>query len=238
MPFAHPSLTPPDEAERQRSLRRYDVLAALHESVFGEFVALAARIFALPISLVSVIDDQTAHYPANVGMPGHHAQPRVEALCATAVLHDHAVVFQDLAAELHQPSAANDEALRTAQANGLGFYAGAPLRTPDGHNLGTLCVIDHAPRPFTAPEQRMLEQLADLASQIVAVRYACLHQPGGRQAEWESVCERLRDELPAFTALLRYLHARHGVQVPVPAEVLAQIERRLGDLREVLAHDE
>ena len=80
----------------------------------------------------------------------------------------------------------------------------------------------------------MLEHLAGLVSQAVAVRHQCLQQPVGGPRHWGSICAELQDELRALTALVRYLFTRHGTQVPVPNDVLAQVERRLQDLREVL----
>ena len=92
-------LIPPDEAERLRSIEQYEVLPSLHEPVFDEFVALTARIFSLPISLIALVDAETVHYPANHGMPGNDEQPREEALCSAAILNHKAIVYKDVAAE-------------------------------------------------------------------------------------------------------------------------------------------
>lgn len=223
---------PADEANRLRSVRAYEVLPALTEPVFDEFVALTARIFSLPISLISVVEDDDVYYPANQGMPNNRQQLRVEALCSTAIALSRAVVYHDLALEQHPniPS----EALQAANANHVRFYAGALLRLPDQRPLGTLCVIDRTPRTFTPDEQRILELLAALVSRTIAVRHRCHQQPKIGEAQWARLSAELQEEVQAFNALVRYLFARHGTQVPVPSAFLTQVESRIRDLQGLL----
>ena len=227
-----PSTSPDDDAARLHSVRAFEVLPALTEPVFDEFVALTARIFNLPISLISVVEEADVYYPANHGMPGNDHQPRAAALCSTAIVLARAVVYHDLTLE-----AASDipwEALRAAQANELRFYAGALLRMPDQRPLGTLCIIDRQPRTFTSDEQRILELLAALVSQTIAVRHRCRLEPDPGEAQWARLSGELQEEVQALNALVRYLFARHGTQVPVPADFLTQVESRLLDLQAIL----
>jgi len=230
-PSSSPNL-PPDEADRLRGLRAFDVLPALIEPVFDEFVALTARIFSLPISLISVVEEHEVYYPANTGMPGHKQQPRVEALCSVAIAQGRAVVYHDLALE-HHPEIPPD-ALSAAQANSLRFYAGALLVLPDMRPVGTLCVIDRVARTFSPDEQRILELLARLVSRTIAIRHLCRQQPNTGEAEWKRLSTELQEEVQALNALVRYLFARHGTQVPVPADFLTQVESRINDLQALL----
>jgi GAF domain-containing protein len=223
---------PADETDRLRSLRAFEVLPALTEPVFEEFVALTARIFSLPISLISVVDEDDVYYPANLGMPGNSRQPRVEALCSTAIALSRAVVYHDLALEHYAEIPA--EALHAAETNQLRFYAGALLRLPDQRPLGTLCVIDRAPRAFTHDEQRILDLLAALVSRTIAVRHLCRLQRETGEAQWTRLSAELQEEVQAFNALVRYLFARHGTQVPVPSAFLTQVESRIRDLQGLL----
>ncbi len=232
MPALSSSPLPADEAERLLTLRTYDVQSALDEPVFNEIVALTARIFSLPISLIALVEAEVVHYPANHGMPGHTGQPRDEALCSTAILHQHAVVYRDLAVETDPLITA--KAARTALQNNLRFYAAAPLRMPGDHNIGTLCIIDHQPRNFSEPEQHTLEQMAALVARAVTVRHTCHVAPAGEQ-HWQTIRVQLQEELQELTALVRYLYARYGNPTPVPADLLAQVERRLQQSHEVLA---
>ncbi|PJJ59401.1 GAF domain-containing protein [Hymenobacter chitinivorans] len=223
---------PDNESERLRSLRAYDVLPTLIEPIFDEFVALTAQVFSLPISLIAVVEEAEVFYPANHGMPGNDRQRRAEALCSTAIEKARAVVYHDLLLETAATIPA--EAALAAQQNELRFYAGALLRLPDQSPLGTLCIIDRQPRTFSATEQQVLDQLAALVSQAIAVRHACLYQSADGLEQWEQLRTQLQEELRELTALVRYLFTRHGVQIPVPAELLAQVERRLHDFRALL----
>ena len=226
-------LLPVDEAERLHSLRAHDVLPTLIEPLFDEFVALTAQVFSLPISLIAVVEEHEVLYPVNVGMPGHTRQPRVETLCATAIQKSCAVVYHDLAVETS--AALPPEALHAADGNDLRFYAGALLRLPDQRPLGTLCIIDRQPRTFSTTEQQVLDHLAALVSQTLAVRLACRARPVDGPERWVELHARLQEELRDLTALVRYLFTRHGIQIPVPAEMLAQVERRLVDLTRFLS---
>ena len=226
------SLLPADESERLQSLRAYNVLPALTEPLFDEFVALTAQVFSLPISLIAVVEEDEVYYPANHGMPGNDQQPRVEALCSTAIQQARAVVYHDLV--LESSATITPEAARAAQHNELRFYAGAVLRLPDQRLLGTLCIIDRQPRTFSADEQQVLDHLAAVVSQAIAVRHACLARSAAGAAQWEHLRAQLQEELRELTALVRYLFTRYGVQIPVPADLLAQVERRLLDLQRLL----
>lgn len=224
-------LLPEDEAARLSSLRSYDLLPALRETVFDELVALTARIFSLPISLIALVDEEQVFYKANHGMPGNEKQPRQEALCSTAILHDKAVVYQDV--EQERNPLITKQAAQAARTNQLRFYAAAPLRMPDRQPIGALCIIDRQPRVFSEDEQRMLEKLAAVVSHTVAVRQMCRTQPDG-ETRWKMVRLQLQEEVQALRALVRYLLTRYGTTVPVPSALLIQFERRLPDLHELL----
>lgn len=225
-------LIPADETQRLGSIRHYDVSSSLQESIFGEFVSLTARIFSVPISLIALVEEQQVRYTANFGLPNVKLQPREEALCSTAILHNKAVVYSDLATETSPfitPDAAN-----AASSKGLRFYAAAPIRMPDERRIGSLCVIDRQPRSFSANEQALLERIATLISQMITVRYCCLATPSLGLAQWQLTREQIQEEIQGLAALVRYLITRHGTQVPVSQDMLALITRRLNDLSAVL----
>lgn len=226
------SRLPDADAAHLRSLRAHEVLPTLSEPVFEEYVALTARIFSLPISLISVVVEDTVYYPANQGMLGHDQQRRVEALCATAIEQAHTAIYCDL--DLEPSAVIPPEAQQAAQNNKLRFYAGALVFLPNQRPLGTLCIIDRHPRTFTAEEQRILELLAALVSQTIVVRHRGQAQAETNGALWERLSKELQEEIQALNALVRYLAARYGTMVPVPATFLTQVESRLRDLQELL----
>ena len=230
------SLLPADESERLRSLRVYDVLPALIEPLFDEFVALTAQLFSLPISLIAVVEENDVFYPASYGLSGHERQARVETLCATAIQKSRTVVYHDLAVEI--AATLRPEALHAAESNELRFYAGALLRLPDQRPLGTLCIIDRQARTFSETEQQVLDHLAALVSQAIAVRLTCLARPAAGAARWEQLHAQFQGELRELTALVRYLVTRHGIQIPGPADLLAQVQRRLADISRFVSEEQ
>lgn len=226
------SLLPADEAARLRSLHHHAILSSLHEAVFEELVRLTAQVFSLPISLITLIEAEEARYIANQGLPGQERQPRVEALCALAVREKKAVVFADLT-QAQQQARLTAEDSEAARLRNLQFYAGVPLRMPDQRTIGTLCVIDHRPRTFSAAEQQVLTRISDLVALTIVVRHYCLVEGLG-EAHWQAVQALLVEEIGALVALVRYLVTRLTVQIPVPEEVLNLVMRRLDDVHTLL----
>ncbi|MEN3975279.1 PAS domain S-box protein [Emcibacter sp. SYSU 3D8] len=130
---------PPDESARLEALRRYGVLDTPPEQAFDDLTALAARICAAPMAMVSLVDATRQWLKSSVGVP-YASAPRDTALCAYAILGRDVFVVPDIAQDVRfaSPPAGPDAGIR--------FYAGAPLITGDGHALGTLCVADRVPR--------------------------------------------------------------------------------------------
>ena len=156
----------------------------------------------------------------------------MESLCSTAITLGQAVVYHDVL--LEHPTTIPKEALQAAENNHLRFYAGALLHLPDQRPVGTLCLIDREPRPFTPDEQHVLELLAGLVSRTLAVRHLCHARSDTGKAQWTQLSAELQEEIGALNALVRYLNARNGSEVPVPTAFLAQVEGRMHDLQSVL----
>ncbi|MCI3206900.1 sensor domain-containing diguanylate cyclase [Pandoraea capi] len=147
-----------DEAERLAALRRYEILDTPPEPAFDRIVRLASHVLGTPISLISLLDESRQWFKARRGIDATHT-PRSMAFCSHAILSDDVLVVPDARADRRFA----DNPLVTGDPN-IRFYAGAPLRTPEGHRLGTLCVIDRRPRDLD-DEKRAL--LADLSSLVV-----------------------------------------------------------------------
>ena len=131
-----------------------------HEKAFDDLVALAARICGTPVSLVSLVDRDRQWFKANLGLEIRET-PRAVAFCSHAIERpDQLMIVPDAARD---PVFANNP-LVTGEW-GIRFYAGMPLRTPEGHAIGTLCVIDRQPRTLSAEQQ---EALGVLARQVMA----------------------------------------------------------------------
>lgn len=146
------------ERERMAAVRRYDILDTPPDGAFDRITALAARRFGTPISIISVVDEDRIWFKSHHGLPVSEIG-RDPGLCASAILGDAPYVLNDASINprsLTNPLVAGDFGLR--------FYAGVPLTTSDGHNLGTLCVIDKQARPI---DQAQIEDLKDLASVVM-----------------------------------------------------------------------
>lgn len=225
-------LLPANEAERLRSLHRYDILHSLQEVLFDELVLLAGAVFRLPIAYISLVDAERVHYKASYGSPLPPPTPRAGLPCAQVVKHGRVVLYHDLAEAAQTPL--DGAAIQNCLNQGVRFYAGAPLRMPDQYIIGTLCLVDQQPRDFSADEQHLLEDLANIVSHAIVMRHHCHSSPKLGKAQWQAIQQSARDEVYGLGALVRYLTARYGPAVPVPEEVLQPVRRRLHDLRAIL----
>ena len=147
------------EQQRLQALQGYQVLDTDAELAFDELTRLTSVYFDVPIALVSLLDDKRQWFKSRVGIEAE-STPRSIAFCDLAIRQPDVTVIPDA---LKDPRFAHNP-LVTGEP-GIRFYAGAPLITPDGHALGTLCIIDRKPREFT-PAQR--DALAVLSRQVVA----------------------------------------------------------------------
>jgi two-component sensor histidine kinase len=149
---------PSRERKRISVLRRYDILDSPPDGSFDRITALAAKLFEVPISIISLVDTDRIWFKSHHGLEVDEIG-RDLGLCASCILEDAPWVLTDAKTDvraLANPLVAGDFGLR--------FYLGVPLRTHDGYNLGTLCVIDQQPREVTDREK---SQLADLASVVM-----------------------------------------------------------------------
>jgi PAS domain S-box-containing protein len=156
---------PHDEDRRLASLRALRVLDSLPEREYDDLVHLASTICGTPIALISLIDEGRQWFKARLGLAAVET-PREVAFCAHAILEpDRTFVVGDARAD----ERFHDNPLVTGDPH-VRFYAGAPLRAPDGHPLGTICVIDRVPRELTPDQTRALEALARQVTSLLALR--------------------------------------------------------------------
>ncbi len=147
---------PSREVDRLKALNDYDVLDSEREAEFDEIAVLAGEICRTPIALISFVAADRQWFKAEVGL-GANETPLDVSFCRHALGSPRIMVVPDAA----QDERFRDNPLVTGEP-WIRFYAGAPLISPQGHAVGTLCVIDRAPRPdgLTALETHALEVLA------------------------------------------------------------------------------
>lgn len=124
------------------------------EQALDDLTALAAHLCGTPIALVSLVDEHRQWFKAKLGLEMTETS-RTISFCGHALHQREPFIVQDAA---HDPRFA-DNPMVTGEP-GIRFYAGAPLITGEGIALGTLCVIDHAPRTLTEPQTQALQILA------------------------------------------------------------------------------
>lgn len=147
---------PDYEAARLEALRKYQILDTAPEQVFDDITKLAAFICGAPIAMMSLIDEERQWFKSRLEMPVAQT-PREDALCAHTILQKEILEVEDARSDRRFA----DSPLVLASPH-IRFYAGAPLVTPDGHTLGSLCVIDRHPRKLTSEQRDCLERLARL----------------------------------------------------------------------------
>jgi len=146
------------EADRLAALRDYGILDTAPEAAFDDIAKIAAHICNAPIALVSFVDASRQWFKAEVGL-GQCTTSREVSICAHAILQPEQGLFVVPDTTKDARFAANP--LVTGEPF-IRFYAGALLETPQALPLGTLCVIDHQPRPegLTAQQSQTLQALA------------------------------------------------------------------------------
>lgn len=151
-------LSPEHEARRLAAVRSYDILDTPPDGSFDRITAIAADLFDVPIAIVSLVDHDRIWFKSHHGLDVQQID-RGPGLCASAILQDEPWVLTDAKTDvrsLTNPLVAGDFGLR--------FYVGVPLRTRDGFNLGTLCVIGKEPRTVS---ERQLARLKNLAAMVM-----------------------------------------------------------------------
>jgi len=145
---------PENEDERLSELLSYDVLDTEAEQLFDDLTALASQICETPIALISLVDPDRQWFKSRVGLDAEETSREI-AFCS------HAILQQDV---FEIPNASEDPRFfdnpLVTGAPDIRFYAGAPLITPSGHAIGTLCAIDRKPRKLSEAQKASLQTLS------------------------------------------------------------------------------
>lgn len=208
----------PDEPFRLAALRQTNVLDSPIEERFERFTRMVCRILDVPMSAISLVDSDRQWFKS---MQGHSATqtPRCISFCGHAILDREVMIVPDATKDERFA----DNPLVQGVPN-IVFYAGCPLRSPEGLNIGVLCAIDHQPREINEDDIQSFRDLAsmvenelqttvtqtvqgDLLKQIEAERRKAMVDSLTRLWNREGVMNLLEEEIR---------HARkHGERPPV-----------------------
>lgn len=166
-------IIPVNDEQRLEALRRYHILDTPPEEVFDNLAQLVANNFNVPIALISLVDADRVFFKGNVGMPGVNNISRGKSLCSLAILSSQPTIIEK---PLEDPCLLSNPLVHGKF--GLRFYAGAPITTPDGYNIGTVCIVDKKERIFTQQDQEQLVRFAKLVIHEIETRKRAQVQVG------------------------------------------------------------
>lgn len=153
-----------DEQGRMAALERYAVLDTPPAEPFDRITSLVKSIFKVPIAAVSLVDRERQWFKAMDGLAVRET-PRSASFCAHTIMDRTVLAIPDATADHRftgNPLVVGEPFIRS--------YAGAPLSTPDGYNVGALCAIDTVPRNFDESQLGILSSLASLVVDELELR--------------------------------------------------------------------
>ncbi len=197
-----------DEKARLTALRRYRILDTEPERAFDDLTALASHICGTPIALISLVDADRQWFKSRVGLTIAETS-RAVSLCSHAIQQpDDLFIVPDAMADVRL----RDNPFVSGEAH-IRFYAGAPLVTPDGHALGTLCVIDRVKRTLT-PEQvdalralrRQVQSQLELRRNLIELEQALAERDQAEAAQTKLIAElrQAHDDVRKLSGLIPF----------------------------------
>jgi diguanylate cyclase (GGDEF)-like protein len=158
-----------DEPARIAALERYQVLDTAPESAFDDIVALVRASLSVPIAVVSLVDHERQWFKAQSGLAVCETARSIS-FCTHTILTRAPMIIGDARADerfRNNPLVTGDPFIAA--------YAGVPLASPDGYNIGSLCAIDTVPRKFTLVQIDILRGLAKLVMTELGLRQQTQH---------------------------------------------------------------
>lgn len=149
------SLIPENDAARLEKLYEYNILDTHSEDTFDKLALMAAQIFDAQSAFIVFVDKERVFLKSNLSALPYSEVPRHNSLSSLAILHDEPTVFNDTTLEkflFNNPIIALE--------GGVRFFAGVPLKTPEGFNVGVICVGHSEPREASKKQLEMMKSLA------------------------------------------------------------------------------
>ena len=183
----------PLEAQRLEELRALNILDTPAEQQYDELVALAATICEVPIAAISLVDESRQWFKAKVGLDAEETSREVS-FCAHGILDNVLLEVPDALEDLRFA----DNPLVMGAPN-IRFYASFPLATSNGLPLGSLCVIDRAPRELTHVQKETLRVLSNQVSMLLELRLA-----NKKMADTHAALDAAHERLKQFFTIIAH----------------------------------
>ncbi len=232
-----PAPIPANEAERLQELRELDILDTLSEATYDSITFLASQICEVPIALVSIVDEDRQWFKSRIGLEAQETH-RDLAFCAHAIIEpDELLIVPDASSDVRFKA----NPLVTGEPN-IRFYAGAPLVTPNGSALGTLCVIDRQPRVLSGEQLASLQALSLQVMALLELRFtvrelreqqAALQEASRlREVLMGTVSHELRTPLTAIIGFIEFLN--EDIDAETRSDIVQRLGRQAGDLQHLV----
>ncbi|WP_246149398.1 histidine kinase dimerization/phosphoacceptor domain -containing protein [Skermanella pratensis] len=219
------------EIQRLEALRRYGILDTPREEEFDDVTRLAAYVCRTPVALVSFVDANRQWFKSEVGL-GASETALNASVCRLVIRQSGLFIVPDLAADGRFSDNPLVSGPLASGSPGMRFYAGALLQTADGHALGTLCVLDHEPRPGLDEEQKAA--LSTLARQVMSL-LELRRSIQQKELMLKEVNHRVKNSLQLVSSLLRLesrqisdpVTRRHFDEACARVATIARVHERL-----------
>ncbi|QQL50287.1 sensor histidine kinase [Mucilaginibacter ginkgonis] len=217
------NIIPENDAERVAALERYQIAGSQKETAFDSICRLACELFSVPISHISFLDADTEYIKAEVGMNGLERLGRAEGFCALAILKPEVMLIEDASHHevfANHPYVTGETMIR--------FYAAAPVITPDGYIIGTLCLIDQSPRRLNNKERELLQHLARVVMEQTELRNDNINLVQQRDQFIEIASHEMRTPLTTLKAAAQILGQKNTGDAGLIAQVNKSVQKLSG----------
>lgn len=199
---------PDQEAARLDALLSCQILDTPTQKEFDELAELVAQIANCPMATISFLDRDRQWAKAAFGMPAPEV-PRSMSFCTYTIMQQDVMIVEDATTDIRfadNPAVTGPFHLR--------FYAGAPIVSSDGHNLGTVCVYDMEPRNITDTQKRALEIVSGQVTKLIElhVRNLMIREQARQRIDMEkkTLQHTLRQQEEERQSIGNELHENFG----------------------------